>query len=223
MVKAIMPESYFRSSPDLSFSDDRWAEIRRHIPESLPVEADARLRTAITECCSWFLAQRARLEEGRATATAMRSPGKRQLALLERVAGGLRTAAEAWKKIEDIHDDRLSDMRRYDDLEVLAQDAERRLKGFRKLGKPVAESDPWPVFVRWVARCLCAAGLKPTTTGRVYGEGNPTWFQEFMAALNDNLLGEKGRGNQLNYSHKAFCADIAKAMRGDRKPGKARK
>lgn len=214
------------------FSDERWARIKQSIPEALPAEANARLRAAIMACCSWFLTQSARVREGQETAVAMRDPGKRQLAPFKRMAKSLREAADAWKAVGGtIHDDRLSVLREYDRLDVMAQDAERRLEGFRRLGNPIPVADPWPEFVRRVADGCRKAGLNPTATGRVYEEKNstPTWFQEFVAALDKNLLGHRnllgvnGKGEQVEHDHRAFYAEIAKVMSGYRKSGKARK
>jgi hypothetical protein len=93
--KAILPGSYFWPRIALRFSDERWAATRRHIIEPLSPEADARLRKAVTRCCSWFLNVDKRLEDGRATAAAIRKPHKDEAALLERVVNGLRAAAQA--------------------------------------------------------------------------------------------------------------------------------
>jgi hypothetical protein len=220
--KSLLPEDYSHNA-ELAFSDERWGIVLAHLPKELDPDAGDRLRDRITACCSWFLAQRALFREGQQTAAALRSSGKRQLALFERVAQGLRDAADAWRDIEQIHDDRLGDLSRYDDLEKLAQDAERRLASF---GKLKLVTDPWPAFVCKVARCCREAGLNPTVTGRVYDSSwgtEPTWFQEFMASLNEDLLGDQGRGEQLRRSRAAFYAEVAKALRGDSKPGKARK
>jgi hypothetical protein len=44
-----------------------------------------------------------------------------------------------------------------------------------------------------------------------------------MATLNANVLGNEGRGKRLKYSRAAFYAEIAKALSGDNKSGRARK
>jgi hypothetical protein len=218
--RVILPEIDFRTREPLSFSDARWARITSAIPQPLSAEADARPRSGVMRCCSWLVTQQAQLQEGEATAAAVRG-GKKQPAPLERLARGLRMAADAWPKVRQINDDRLGDIRIYENLETMARDAERRLAGIRKLGKPVTITSPWPEFVRSIARCCRAAGLKPTATGRTYEHGKPTWFQEFAAALNENLLGNEGKGRQLKYSRAAFYAEIAKAMRGVSKQGDA--
>lgn len=207
----------------LSFSDGRWARITSAITEPLSAENDARLRVAITACCSWYLTQRKHLRERNDSAAAMRSPGNRQPAPFERLAKGLRMAADAWKNIGEIHDDQLGDIDLYNNLEALARDAERRLAGLGKLGKPITTTWPWHEFIRKVARCCNEVGLKPTATGRLYEHGKPTWFQKFLAALNDNLLGDEAKGKQLWLSRAAFYTEIAKAMRGDKNSGKAQK
>jgi hypothetical protein len=214
-----------------SFDDRRWARIKSPIPEPLSAENDARLRIAILACCSSFLTRRAYLQERTDSAAALRRPGKGQLAPFERVAKGLRMAADAWKQIGKIHDDHLGDIDLYDKLEAMARDAERRLTALGKLAKPVTTLEPWPEFVRKVAQCCHDVGLKPTWTGRVYDEkhAEPTWFQKFMAALDKNLLGSKGllgmdkKGKQFERDHRALYAEVAKVMGGDKKQGKARR
>ena len=118
-----------------------------------------------------------------------------------------------------IHEDRLGDIRRYQSLEELARDAERRLNALRELGEPVTMTAR-PELVRDVKKCLRDTGLNPTVKGRVYDEkgGEPTWFQKFMAALNDNVLGNDGWGAPGRYSPQAFYSEIAKAF-GDANRG----
>jgi hypothetical protein len=295
-VPKVIPSKNSLRNRELFFSDNRWSRIRTHIPEPLSAESDARLRITITKCCSWLLTEQRRLREGAAFAAAMRKPGNRQLAPLERLAKALRTAVEVWEKIRNIpigadgaqrhpplsqsqvggaraawiaagHDvskfddaarsdgfdptsrngdidstradgssERsmtewqlgnfpdafIGDHSRYRELVAMAKDAERCLDSICALGKPITATAPWRVFVGKVAQCCREAGLNPTATGRVYERGEPTWFQDFMRALNDQLLGDRGKGKQL-HSSVAFHAEITKAMRGDRKPGKARK
>jgi hypothetical protein len=97
-------------------------------------------------------------------------------------------------------------------LEALARDAERRLKSLQDR-KPVAMTVR-PQFVCAVRKCLLDTGLKPTATNRVYeDESNATWFQNFMAAINDHLLGDDGWGAAGTYSLPAFYSDITKALR----------
>jgi hypothetical protein len=226
-------------SSELFPSDNQWVRLCRCIPEPLQPEDESRLREGITAACSWLLAEQERLALGDRTAAAVQKPGKRQPAPLERLARHLRLAATAWKKLAEladspharrgvIYDDRLSDIRQYDVLEAMACDAERRLEGIRKLGESEYADDPWPTFVRKVAQCFWDIGLIPTATGRIYESGKPTWFQEFMAALDKDLLGIKlisvdSEGNQKERDPRAFHAEIAKALGGYRTPGKARK
>jgi len=165
-------------------------------------------------------------------------------------------AADGWAQIGDIFDDRLSDIGRYralatkaqaaerraftgkrppaklaDCLAAMARDAERRLAGIRALGEPVTAPDPWPVFVRKVKRCCREAGLNPTATNRIYPSAwgtEPTWFQEFMVALDKNLLGSRNlvwtdpTDQQHERDPRASYAAVAAAMSGNKKPRKAR-
>jgi hypothetical protein len=223
--KVIASQDISRGWTLLAFSDERWARITATIPEQLSPEANARLRDGITAQCSGYLTQQSQVKRGLDSAAAMRRPGKGQLAPLERLAKGLRMAADAWREIGKIHDDRLSDIDEYRRLEPMARDAERRLAVFVKLGKPLTQEGPWREFVCRVADCCVEAGLNPTRTNRFYDDerAKPTWFQQFMMALNDNLLGDNGKNKQLNYRKAAFYAEIAKAMSGYKKTGKPRK
>jgi hypothetical protein len=227
-------------SSELFPSDNQWVRLRRYIPGPLRPEDEARLREDIRAACSWLLTEQERLARGVRTHVAMQKPGNRQPALLESLADHLRAAATAWKKIMDladspqarrgiIYDDRLSAIRHYDALETMARDAERRLARIRKLGKAEYVDDPWPLFVRKVADCCRKIKPGPTATGRIYEGGKPTWFQEFMFALDNNLLGYKRsigidrEGKQKEHDPRAFYAEIAKAMGGYKNSGKARK
>lgn len=166
-------------------------------------------------------------------------------------------AADGWAQIGGIYDDRLSEIAQYRALATMAQaaehraitgkpapaslahrlesmahDAERRLAGVRALGDSVTIPDPWPAFVREIARCCREVGLSPTVTGRVYRTADaiaPTWFQKFMAALDKNLLGSRKlvwtdhSDNQFERDHSATYAGVAKAMSGRTEAGKSRK
>jgi hypothetical protein len=217
--KGISAANRQSSSEILAISDERWATIALCLPD--PRAAD-KLRAPVLACCSAYLTSRSTVERAAATAAAVRRPGKRQLAHLEQLAESLRKAAEAWAKIDrKIYDDRISEIRVFNGLETLAADAERRLRGIRDLGKPTVLQNPWPPFVRSIAECCRRAGLQPTYTGAVYDarEPKPSWFQEFIVAINDNLLGDHGG---RRHSKAAQYAEIAKALRSDAKPGKAR-
>jgi hypothetical protein len=102
-------------------------------------------------------------------------------------------------------------------LESLARDAERRLKSLQDLGEPLTMTAR-PQLVRSVKKQLQDAGLRPTATKRVYassdnkaksGNGSPTWFQKFMAELNNCALGLDGWGAEGTYSLPALYSEIA--------------
>jgi hypothetical protein len=106
-------------------------------------------------------------------------------------------------------------------LEALAHDADRRLKALQALGEPVAMTAR-PQLVRSVKKRLQDAGLKPTPTNRVYassdskarsGNGNPTWFQKFMAELNNSALGIDGWGRLGPGDLPAFYSEVTRALR----------
>jgi hypothetical protein len=228
------------SSSELFFTDNQWARLRCYIPKPLQPEDEALLREDIKAACSWLLTEQASLALGITTAAAMQKRGKRQPALLERLHNDLRAAATDWKEIKEladsfhvrrgvIYDDRVRDIHQHDALEEMARDVERRLAGIRELGEAEYVDDPWPVFVCGVAQCFREIRLDPTAMGRAYEGGKPTWFQEFMLALDNNLLGYKRlvgidrEGKQKERDPKAFYAEIARILGGDRNPDKARK
>jgi hypothetical protein len=201
----------------LTISNERWARISLRVPD---LDLAERLRNPVLACCSAYLTNRSAIEQAAATAAAIRRPGKRQLAHLEQLAESLRKAAGAWAKLDrKLYDDRLSEIRIFDGLENLAADAERRLRGIRELGKPTDLPNPWPLFVRGIAECCRTAGLKPTATGAVYDERRPkpSWFQEFVVAIHDNLLGDQGG---RRHSKAAQYAEIARALRVTRSRAK---
>jgi hypothetical protein len=222
MPKAIMSEDSFGRHELLGFDDDRWARIRSQIPQTLSAKVEARLRTDIMECCSWFLTQRAQLQRGTETAAATQGRGKHEVAPLERLLKALKKTAAARDEVSKILDDRRGI---YETLDLMIWDLESRLTL-----KPVTVLDPFPEFVCKVAVCLRNAGLKPTATGGVYEHAKPSWFQQFMAALDKELLGSRNllsfddrTGKQFENDHRAFYAEIAKAHHGYKKAGFARK
>ena len=208
--KGITARHHYAGTQLIGISDAQWSRIAACVPDA---GAAAQLRGPVLRCCSAYLTERSMIERSSATAAAVRRPGKRQLAHLEQLAESLRRAAGAWSKLDrKLYDDRLSDIRMFDGLETLAADAERRLQGIGKLGKPTELENPWPQFVRSVAECCRQVGLKPTATGAIYDERKPnaSWFQQFVVAINDNLLGDQGG---RRHSRAAQFAEIAKALR----------
>jgi hypothetical protein len=71
----------------------------------------------------------------------LRRSGKGQLSPLERLAKGLRMAADAWKELHEIHNDRLSDVRRFDEGEALGADLLPR-------GEPGTFTEPFAIVRR---------------------------------------------------------------------------
>ena len=219
--KAILPASFSLTRELVSIGDEQWSRIRAHIPNAIAAEKEGQLRRAILTCCSAYLTRHSHLQEGAATAAAIRRTGGKQPAPLERLVKHLRMAGQAWSEISKMHDDRREILSDYGDhLAAMAADAERRLKGIRNLGTPTILVNPWPGFVRDVAECCRKADLTPTVTGDVYQNARPSWFQKLVFSLNENLLGLEGG---TRHGKAAFYAEIAKAMRGDGKPGKARR
>jgi hypothetical protein len=225
VIKTIVPKRHFRNSQLLLDDDEIWNRLITHLPKILPADADKLLRTGILEACSSFLTENSKLREGRRTFAALQRTGKRQPAQFERWVKGLRMAADAWPHIKGVHDDRITEISRFDVLEAWAADAERRLKALCAL-KPENAARPSETFVRDIAQICRAVGLRPGRTGSLYDDDKPklTWFQKFIIALDDELLGKDGLwpGKKSVAYEKAKAAWIAKAMRGDGKSGKAR-
>jgi hypothetical protein len=193
--------------------DETWVTLKRHLPEGLPDETDARLREAISKCLARLAAQRSAVFDGAQLTALLRSPGKGQHSPAERLSKYPTEALKAWKDMGGgcpsvpSHFDRLEDMARY---------ATQSLANLRAR-KQVTVTSPWPEFVRGVAAALKVAGFRPGATGTGYDyDGRGTWFQKFIASLNAALpimLREPSSNSA------AFDAKTAKAMRGDLKPG----
>jgi hypothetical protein len=287
-----------------ALTDGQWQRLRAHIPDQLEPAVETKLRTDIGLCCKHFLDHCRTLRDGGVTAEALKSPGKGALSAFEKLAKGLRLAADAWFTIggdnepnlaawldqlrkeprlieigpwedhdfqwpfaigmspEDainfaiefdacgddeaqqqlckraaeqasfdqykqrnsgkFFDDRLGPLSDLGaKLESLARDAERRLRSFQDLGEPLMMTAR-PQLVRSVKKRLQDAGLRPPVTNRVYassdnkaksGTGNPTWFQKFMAELNNSVLGIDGWGPLRSGDLPAFYSEITRALR----------
>ncbi len=173
------------------------------------------MRQSICDCCNQFIGRVRLLEEGAATAAAIRKGGGKQASPLERLIKSLKTAATAWAEIRTMHDDRRGVLSDYGDrLAAMAADAERRLNAIQDLGsaKPMAVK---PGLVRAIVACCRRVGLNPTATGRVSEGAEPTWFQKFIVVLNNQILGANGWGlAESDHKARAVHADIAKALSG---------
>ena len=200
----------------VSFSAERWSNIVAALPT--PVADPDRLREKITECCNAYLSAVRAAERGSAAVDAITRGGGKQPAPLERLISQLNVAKQTWNGIREMHDDRLGLVSDLDDLLARAiADAERRLAILRS-SERAAVSVKAP-FVRALAECLRGFGFRPTVSGQIYDSGKPTWFQEFVRALNDQLLGERGWGAPGSYTNNALFADVAKAMSGYKTQG----
>lgn len=216
--KVVLPENHARYV-DMLFFDRRWPQIRAAIPAPLSAEQEETLRKSVSDCCNQFVGRVRLLQEGAATASAVRRGGGKQAPPLERLTKALNSAAKVWSEIRTMHDDRRGVLSDYGDrLPEMAADAERRLKAIRDLGesKPMAVK---PGLVRAVAACCRRVGLDPTATGRVSEHEEPTWFQKFMVVLNNQILGDNGWGlAESEHKSRAVHSDIAKALSGYPKP-----
>jgi len=193
--------------------DETWVTLKRHLPEGLSDETDARLRKAISKCLARLAAQRFAISDGAWLTASIRSPGKGQYSPAERLSRHLTEALKAWKDMGGgcpsvpTHFDRLEEMSRY---------ATQSLSNLRAR-KQVTVTSPWPEFVRGVAAALKAAGFRPGATGTGYDyDDRGTWFQKLMASLNAALPIIFREPSQ---NSAAFDAKTAKALRGDLKPG----
>jgi hypothetical protein len=221
--KVILPENHARHV-DLLFFGRRWPEIRAAIPAQLSADGEERLCKSIRDCCNQYMGRVRLLDEGAATAAAVRKGGGKQASPLERLVNSLKTAAMAWAEIRAMHDDHSGVLSDYGDrLSEMAADADRRLHAIRNIGegKPMAIK---PALVRAIGECCRAAGLNPTATGRVSEQEEPTWFQKFMVVLNNQILGDNGWGlADSDHKARAVHSDVAKAMSGYAKEGNPRK
>jgi hypothetical protein len=210
MPKVIEPEADFGRRELLGFGDNIWAKISCHIPSELSAAADAQLRAGVGDCVGWLLTQGNRIQQGRKLAA--------NTARIKRLAKKLQSAKDDLAKVGSIQDaDNALDHRRGLDrgLDALAGGAAELAAR-----KSVAVPQPWPEFVRKLARCCRDVGLKPIATGRGYEGVEPTWFQNFVLAIQRELLGDDGR---KPHSPEAFAAEIAVALRGEKNSRKSRK
>ena len=228
--KVVLPTEAAGPSVELLVSFERWEKIKIAIPGQLSPKKDTVLRDGIFRSCNSFLSATRLRDAGAASAAAIRRPAGRQPAPLESFARHLSAASATWSAIKGMQDDRLgplsdhlgsrSEFGLY--LESLAKDAERRLKILRSI-KPAKPAPARDLLVWDFAEHCRSAGLNPISHGRMYEEGAlPTWFQGFVAAINDQILGAQGWG-AADADKRALYADVAKAMRGYGKQGKARK
>jgi hypothetical protein len=218
--KILLPENHTRHFYVLFF-DERWSKIRAAIPDQLSAGREENLRKSISDCCSQFVSRVRLIEEGAATAAAVRKGGGKQASPLERLTKSLKTAALAWTEIRKMHDDRRGILSDYGDrLSEMAVDAERRLNAIQDLGEAKPMAAVKSGLVRAIAECCLGVGLNPTATGRVSEEEAPTWFQKFMVVLNNQILGDNGWGLvESDHKARAVHSDVAKALSGYAKPG----
>jgi hypothetical protein len=213
----VLPVNYSRRS-QLVFSDGGWERVKTIVDPKMTGDAEILLREGVSRACDDFLSEVRLISEGAATASAVRKPAGKQPSPLEALHKNLKTAARNWSLVKGMHDDRLgvlSDLG--DQLEAMASDAERRLVTLRQM-KPAKPSPAAQSFIRAVARACRNVGLHPTANGRIYEEyGAATWFQEFIAVLNDNFLGLQGWGAPGSYTRNALFAEVAQAMSGEGK------
>jgi hypothetical protein len=221
----ILPEKFPRCA-ELIYGSKYWEKLKAPLSIEMSPKSEVKLRSDIAYCVNWLLTERARIKESTQTTAAAYNLAKDKLAPLRKVAKALRTAAAAWAEVGEIYDDRLSDIGIYKNLKTMACDAERRLAGIQALGKPTKVDDPWLGFVRRVYRACRQARLDPKISGHIYDSSRgskPTWFHQFMLALNDELLGNDGKGPISKSMRPAFYNEINKAISGGGKSGKPRK
>jgi hypothetical protein len=212
----VLPPDHSRSV-ELTFSQARWQGIVSVIPIALDDSKENFLKVRVSKCCNNYLSLVRLQDEGATTAAALRKPAGKQSAPLERLSKHLKAAALTWSEIDGMHDDRLGPLSDLgSQLAAMASDAERRLKKLRSM-RPAKPARARTLLIRGLVKCCRDAGLNPSVSGRVYENASPTWFQEFVAALNDNLLGARGWGAPESYTRNALFAEVAKALRGDGK------
>jgi hypothetical protein len=209
--KLLLPEGSGPESSEIFFSDQGWANIRKEIPGDLSGERELDFKNAIQAYCSIYFGRRRQVHKGAARADAIRKGGAKQAAPFDRLQSHLLATIKVLSAMEGMNDPFLGLHKKR--LEEMLQDITKRADNLRSLS-PVAINSRHEL-VRSIAKTCERFGFVPSATGRVYEEGAASWFQKFVAALNDNLLGEQGWGPAGRYSRKALYADVAKALRGD--------
>ena len=212
--KGLRLDNFYYSHLSFPINESRWTKLRGHIPsDHLTSASEIRLRSEIEKCCSWLITEQRRLEERAKSAKVVLKGRTKDPAPALRLIKMLRQAANTWSDVKGFHDDLLGkiDLRRFDELETMADDLESRLERLRSKNQNPIKESPWDEFVRKVASCLRKEKLNPTAGGGVYNAtAKLSWFQEFMIALNKCVLGKNGRAS----NEKALAASIAKAMSG---------
>ena len=162
--KVRLPKGHSRSG-EQSFSDERWTRIRGVIPNPLSADLESRFRQSICDCCNKYLGGLRLVDEGAATAAAVRRGGGKQAAPLERLITSRKIAATAWTEVRGMHDDRLGILSDGGDrLADMAADAERRLRDIRSL----SETKPADIKNRTGARL---GRVLPARSGNSYCNG----------------------------------------------------
>jgi hypothetical protein len=209
--KLLMAEGSHPGTAEISFSDERWAEVRGELPANISAEFELELRSLVQACCNSFLSRLRQIRSGAAAAASIRRGGGKQAAPFEHLQSSLRMAINALEGMKDLQDPMLNLHRRR--LEEMLQDVTRRAAQLHSQS-PIS-INPRHELVRSLAKACTRFGLAPSATGRIYDEEahEPSWFQKFVAALNDNLLGTQGWGAIASYSRNALYADVVKAMR----------
>lgn len=196
------------------FSDQRWAEIQSTLPNELSAEDSARLRGLVNACCGQLLATSKVVQRGAITAQAIKKGGGKQAAPLDQLERHLRSASKILGTTDDMLDDRPGLLRRYRaQVDAMANDILKRKEALRRLAPVIV--NPKHDLVRSLAKACESCGLTVTVTNRVYDQkaNRPTWFQKFVAAVNDQALGAQGWGAASN-DKKALYADVLRALRG---------
>lgn len=205
----------------VAISEERWNRVIRHLPVNIPSDVMITFRQDVLFCCSRFQTDARRAQIGSATFAAVTRAAGTSKSPMERLLDELEKANRTLAEIGEIYDDHrgaFSDLPAQ--LPGIISDLRRRTAELKRLPK-TAVSIRWP-FIRSVADACRRAGLNPTATGRIYDAvaGRATWFQRFIAEINDNILGVYGWGSAesdaraQNYSTNALYADIAKALAG---------
>lgn len=176
-VMVLEPNQVEWNTDDM-LDDLTWAPLRNHLPR-ISQEADTQLRTALRKCLGNYIENRVNVQQGALLAASVRHYDK-----LEK---DLRRAEMTWKKIQDGPS---SIPMPFDGLAAMVEAARRMAAGLRaRKIKTEPVERPFQEFVRCVADCLRDAKLDPTVNGRGYDATSnaPSWFQDFMIALNDAL------------------------------------
>jgi hypothetical protein len=195
-------------SKNFNFADEAWSALASHLPVGQLDNPDG-LRREVEWICAFVIGFAKNNTIGDASASSAVAPGgKARRATLQRMVAALQEAQAAWQEMRAAGF-RLSAIVGADNIEPLAAAAQELLS---KLPDTMREPvKTWPILVRSLHAALRRAGCQPTAHKRVYEDGKPTWFQEFVRDLDSRLPDGVSR-QRPEASPEAFYSAVVDAL-----------